>query len=550
MIWYMCKYTPLELFAGFSAPTERLPEETDDFERADSLGHPNLCGYGKALLEAALGPEVRELVLVNCCDVARRMYDILEKNGSLDFLYLLDLPHRGGPEEKKLFQASLRRLKESYEAYSGRGFDVQKAWAALPEKEPEEREEPCVSFAGAHGGERLLDHIRTILPVRIRNDTCGGRRRLTRPADPPKGEDEFFERYAALLLDQYPCMRMEDVGLRKTQDPSVRGIIYHTMKFCDYYSFEYAAQKDRAEVPLLKIETDGTRQSEGQLATRIQAFGETGLGLVSEEKNIPQNGGGYTAGIDSGSASTDAVILGPDGTIVGWSVTPTGAGAARGAEKAFQEALDRAGVSREKIAGIVSTGYGRENIGLGDETVTEITCHAKGAWFLCPGVRTVIDIGGQDSKVICLDSRGNVENFVMNDKCAAGTGRFLEMMARTMELSLEELSRRGLEWKEDINISSMCTVFAESEVVSLIARNTAVPDIIHGLNKAVAAKTAALARRLKARGPYMMTGGVARNAGVVRELEKRLGEKIYISEYAQLCGAVGAARTAFEKLRK
>ena len=182
-------------------------------------------------------------MLVNCCDVARRMYDILEKNGSLDFLYLLDLPHRGGPEEKKLFQASLRRLKESYEAYSGRGFDVQKAWAALPEKEPEEREEPCVSFAGAHGGERLLDHIRTILPVRIRNDTCSGRRRLTRPADPPKGEDEFFEQYAALLLDQYPCMRMEDVGLRKTQDPSVRGIIYHTMKFCDYYSFEYAGAK-------------------------------------------------------------------------------------------------------------------------------------------------------------------------------------------------------------------------------------------------------------------------------------------------------------------
>ena len=213
---------------GFSAPTERLPEETDDFERADSLGHPNLCGYGKALLEAALGPEVRELVLVNCCDVARRMYDILEEKRFSGFLYLLDLPHRGGPEEKKLFQASLRRLKESYEAYSGRGFDVQKAWAALPEKEPEEREEPCVSFAGAHGGERLLDHIRTILPVRIRNDTCSGRRRLTRPADPPKGEDEFFERYAALLLDQYPCMRMEDVGLRKTQDPSVRGIIYHT----------------------------------------------------------------------------------------------------------------------------------------------------------------------------------------------------------------------------------------------------------------------------------------------------------------------------------
>src|SRR5699024_10614279 len=119
-------------------------------------------------------------------------------------------------------------------------------------------------------------------------------------ADPPKGEDEFFERYAALLLDQYPCMRMEDVGLRKAKDPSVRGIIYHTMKFCDYYSFEYAALKDRTEVPLLKIETDGTRQSEGQIATRIQAFGETGLGLAPEQKK-PRSPGGYTAGIDSGS---------------------------------------------------------------------------------------------------------------------------------------------------------------------------------------------------------------------------------------------------------
>ena len=229
-----------------------------------------------------------------------------------------------------------------------------------------------------------------------------------------------------------------------------------------------------------------------------------------------------------------------------WSVVPTGAGAAAAAGKAYREALDKAGILEQDIKSVVATGYGREHTGLDTESVTEITCHARGARFLNPAVRTILDIGGQDSKVICLDERGNVANFVMNDKCAAGTGRFLEMMARTMELSLEELSRQGDRWKEEINISSMCTVFAESEVVSLIADNRAVPDIIHGLNKSVAARAAALVRRLKGRGPFMMTGGVARNAGVVREIEKTLGEEIYVSEYSQLCGALGAALFALE----
>ena len=137
----------------------------------------------------------------------------------------------------------------------------------------------------------------------------------------------------------------------------------------------------------------------------------------------------------------------------------------------------------------------------GDKSITEITCHAKGAHFLYPQVRTVIDIGGQDSKVIAIAPDGSVTNFVMNDKCAAGTGRFLEMMARTLELSLEEISTVGLQWKEEITISSMCTVFADSEVVSLVAQNKALPDIVHGLNQSVASRAAALYRRAGAPAP-------------------------------------------------
>ena len=214
----------------------------------------------------------------------------------------------------------------------------------------------------------------------------------------------------------------------------------------------------------------------------------------------------------------------------------------------MEQALDSAGLTREDIDALVTTGYGRTAIESGDKSITEITCHARGAHYLNPDVRTVIDIGGQDSKVIRLDETGAVVNFVMNDKCAAGTGRFLEMMARTMEMDLDQMSVTGLDYQEDITISSMCTVFAESEVVSLIAQNKAPDDIVHGLNKAVAAKTAALVQRVGGEEKYMMTGGVSKNQGLVQTLEEKLGAKLVISENAQLCGALGAALYAADMI--
>ena len=240
------------------------------------------------------------------------------------------------------------------------------------------------------------------------------------------------------------------------------------------------------------------------------------------------------------------VILDKNRSIVAQVILPTGAGAAAGADRALEEALNQANLRLSDLSGIVTTGYGRSAIERGDQSITEITCHAKGAFFLDPQVRTIIDIGGQDSKVIRIDETGGVVNFVMNDKCAAGTGRFLELMARTLELSLDEMSVRGLKWKEDITISNMCTVFAESEVVSLVAQNKSPADIIHGLNRSVASKTAALCRRVDGREKYMMTGGVSKNQGVVQEIEKILGVKLEISEKAQVNGALGAALFAME----
>lgn len=254
----------------------------------------------------------------------------------------------------------------------------------------------------------------------------------------------------------------------------------------------------------------------------------------------------YYAGIDSGSTSTDVVILDEDKTIVAMLIVPTGAGASASADAALDKACEMAGITRDDIIELVTTGYGRSVIKAGDKSVTEITCHARGVHFIDPSIRTIIDIGGQDSKAISLDEEGNVVNFTMNDKCAAGTGRFLDMMARTMEMDLDRMSERGINYKEDITISSMCSVFAESEVVSLIAQNKEVDDIVHGLNKAVAVKTKALVKRVNGTGPFMMTGGVSRNHGLVKTLEEKLDAPIVISEYAQLCGALGAALLAYE----
>ena len=544
---YICKYTPVELLAAFGGTCAILNHMPENFDLSDQVSHPNLCGFGKALLETCLEGNVRELVLVNCCDTIRSAYDVLLEYGELDFLFLLDMLHADGECSRERTKRELLRLAKAYGAYKGTEFDFSKFQAAFqPVKRPDG---PYLSVLGGRVGEELFSMMEETMPLPVRNDTCVHNRSVP----PPEGEADFdalMDWYAGALLGQMPCMRMTDITGRKqlVNDPHLRGVIYHTVKFCDYYGFEYSELRRQLTVPLLKLESDYTIQSSGQLRTRLEAFAES----IAPERTIqkggtkPMKGKGLYAGIDSGSTSTDVVILNQDREIVAQAILPTGAGAAAGADRALDEALGKAGLTREDITATVTTGYGRGAIQLGDQSITEITCHAKGAFFLAPSVRTIIDIGGQDSKVIRVDEAGNVVNFVMNDKCAAGTGRFLELMARTLELSLDVMSTAGLDWKEDVTISSMCTVFAESEVVSLIAQNKTPADIIHGLNRSVASKTVSLCRRVGGEEAYMMTGGVSKNRGVAAEIEKLLGVKLHISEKAQLNGALGAALFALE----
>jgi predicted CoA-substrate-specific enzyme activase len=251
------------------------------------------------------------------------------------------------------------------------------------------------------------------------------------------------------------------------------------------------------------------------------------------------------AGIDVGSLSAEAVLL-EAGRVVNFSIIPTGVDSRKAAEKALTAAMESAGLQFDDLAVIVATGYGRISIPFAHKRITEITCHGRGAFYLDPAVRTVIDIGGQDSKVIRLNQQGKVLDFAMNDKCAAGTGRFLEVMATALEVELENLAALSDQAVRAISISSTCTVFAETEVVSLLAGGADRAEIARGLHESIAARTSSLVYRVGLDEAVMMTGGVAKNSAVVKALEEKLQLRIIVPPEPQIAGALGAALLAWE----
>lgn len=255
-------------------------------------------------------------------------------------------------------------------------------------------------------------------------------------------------------------------------------------------------------------------------------------------------------GVDVGSTQTKAVILDEDRTIVTRVLIPTGANVARAAERAFTIALDEAGLKREEVAYVVGTGYGRYQVTFGDSQITEISCHARGAHFIFPGTHTVIDMGGQDTKVIKVGQDGEVTDFQMNDKCAAGTGRFLAAAAEVVGLSLDDIGEVSLKAKSPVRLSSVCTVFVESDIMSYLAQNKTIEDILGGVHSAIAARTMSLVRRVGVESEVTFTGGVSKNIGMVRALEEKLGNHLNVSPEAHFAGAIGAALMALERAEK
>ncbi len=255
----------------------------------------------------------------------------------------------------------------------------------------------------------------------------------------------------------------------------------------------------------------------------------------------------FGAGVDVGSTQTKAVIVDASRAIVARALIPTGANVSRAGERAFVAACEEAGVAREAIAYVVGTGYGRYKVTFGDAQITEITCHGRGAQSLFPATRTVIDMGGQDTKAIKVGADGSVIDFSMNDKCAAGTGRFLSAAADVTGVSLDELGPRALAATEPVRLTSVCTVFVESDIMSYLAQRKTVEDILGGVHKAIAARTVALVRRVGVEDEVTFTGGVSRNVGMVRALEAVLGRPVNVGADGHFIGALGAALFALER---
>jgi (R)-2-hydroxyacyl-CoA dehydratese activating ATPase len=255
------------------------------------------------------------------------------------------------------------------------------------------------------------------------------------------------------------------------------------------------------------------------------------------------------AGIDIGSITTEALLFDKEKGILGYTILESGADSRKAAEVALEKVLTSSGKTASDVSYTIATGCGRKRASFAKQAVTEITCIARGVHHLFPEARTIIDIGGQDTKAIRIDDKGRVAEFEMNDKCAAGTGRFIEVMAKALNVELDKIGEISLQHKKELTISSICTVFAESEVISLVSEGEELEDILYGIHKAIADRTMSLINRLGGvEQAVVMAGGVAKNMGVVKALEKVLNSSVKIYAEPQIVGALGAAVLALEKV--
>src|SRR5690554_848368 len=340
---YVCKYAPVEILSGFDLDYELINQTVENFELADRVIHSNVCSFSRALIESRLKNGEEPLILTSCCDSIERTADVLREQGQR--VFMLNLPHNNDHSAKLIYKEELLKFIDEVSCFSGRQFNLEKFCAAF--RAQGKTDGPCISVMGARLSPELLEFIKRESPLPVKNNTCTEPRSLP---EPPADEDmtgsieKLIGWYAGVLLSQIPCMRMNDIGSRKEliTDPDLQGIIYNTVSFCDFYGFEYARIKENLNLPVLKIESDYTTAGSGQMKTRLQAFFENMAGAKSDTGGTAGNTGdtetrksiyqtrtaavtkGYYAGIDSGSTSTNVVIIDNGRNIISTAVIPTG----------------------------------------------------------------------------------------------------------------------------------------------------------------------------------------------------------------------------------
>ena len=256
----------------------------------------------------------------------------------------------------------------------------------------------------------------------------------------------------------------------------------------------------------------------------------------------------YAAGVDVGSTQTKAVVINEDREIVATALIDTGANVVRAAENAFKTAIETKNILEEEVEWVIGTGYGRYRVTFGNDQITEISCHGRGAAHIFPNTRTVVDMGGQDTKAIRVSDSGEIDDFCMNDKCAAGTGRFLGAAASALEIPLPDLGGTALTSEKGVRISTTCTVFAESEVLAWLGKVKRVQDILWGVHESIAKRTMGLLRRVGVNDEITFTGGVSKNVAMIKALEDVIGQKLNVSEECHYMGALGAALFAMDHI--
>ncbi|ABV34044.1 MULTISPECIES: acyl-CoA dehydratase activase [Pseudothermotoga] len=559
MIVYNCPLVPFEFFKALDIPAKRIQNSGCEFE----LFHSNICSFCKNSFPSVNPEEI--VIWVDSCDSMRRSEDFLKRACTVFDLHIpvtvneknvdklahdlrnlwnnlkqrygeaddekLIIEHKNFQKQSekllKLLNNDLRSSAELYEQMT-----CQK-WIGSVEKKG-----IPILILGAYVEKDLIKVIEDSGGYAL-NGTCSGPFAII--GENLNSNDVFKNMAFRILKKSIVCMRSaHNRDIEKIINfyrPS--GIILHTIKFCDFYGFDEKILRN-LKIPFTVVENDLSGTS-AQLKTRMEALIE----LVKNSEKQPERKCYYFVGIDSGSTTTKIAVINKDMKIVYQDIIKTGAYPNLASKAIFEKMLAKLNIKKEAVY-VVSTGYGRSSVDFADEQITEITCHAKGVYQFLPQTRTVIDIGGQDSKVIRIEN-GKVIDFVMNDKCAAGTGRFLEVMANVLDVPLDEIGELSLRYSTELSISSVCTVFAESEVISLRSHGHSREDILHAVHLAIARRIGTMCQRVNADVPTVLTGGVAQNRGVKFALEKHMNTRIDIPKNPVLMGAIGAALIGAEK---
>lgn len=559
MIVYNCPMVPFEFFKALGVQFRRIKNFGCEFDKLN----PNVCSFCR---RSILSVDKDDIVIwVDSCDSARRTADFLKQTNKV---FELHIPVISTQQAILKLSNDLSLLWQSLKSIFGdvddeKLFHTQKTFEqqlkllakALPEdlRTAKELYEEMIAEKWI-GSTQLKDKAVLVIGAPIDEDlvkiieqsggsvinaTCSGPYSMI--SNTVDSSDIFKSIAHRILNKKLMCMRFalqrNFSDLIDITKPSA--IVLHTIKFCDFYSFDEKEIR-KTKIPFVTIENDMTSQANAQIKTRVQALMEFSMNKRSDSEKMFD----LFIGIDSGSTTTKIVVLNTEKKILYKSIVKTGAYPAITAKRLYEEVIEKFKTPREKIY-LVCTGYGRTVLDFADEQITEITCHAKGVHFLMPEIRTIIDIGGQDSKVIKVEN-GQVVEFVMNDKCAAGTGRFLEVMANVLDVPLQKIGDLSLKHTKEIDISSVCTVFAESEVVSLRASGHKREDILYAIHKAIAKRISTMYERVKGTQPVVLTGGVALNEGVRAALERILDVQIKIPSEPVLTGALGAAVIGYQ----